>query len=145
MEPKKGFYSLVQFCPDHSRMEAANVGVVLFVPDARFIKARMVRNNLRPARLLGRASFDSDWLNAAKASLESRLEMVKDTFLTFNDLVRFAATRANKLVLTPPRPVKVHQPEEELEKLFAELVDRREGAAKEEPVRTRPPADSHAT
>lgn len=134
MEPRKGFYSLVQFCPDHSRMEAVNVGVVLCVPEVRFIRARMARANMRAARLFGRGTFDPDWLNAAKASLEQRLEVAGDAFVVPEDLNRFVATRANKLVLTVPRPVKVVQPDEELERLFAELVDRRETPARREPL-----------
>jgi hypothetical protein len=132
MEPVKGFYSLVQFCPDFSRLEVANVGVVLFVPEMRFIKARMARSNLRPARLLGRSSFSADWLNAAKASLLERLEVAGDNFVTPEDLDRFVDTRANKLILTRPRPLKVRQPEAELDRLFAELVDRQEASTRKE-------------
>ena len=31
--PTTGYYSVIQFCPDRSRLEAANVGVLLFVRD----------------------------------------------------------------------------------------------------------------
>ena len=50
MTAQKGYYSLIQFYPNPSRLEAVNVGVVLFSPDAQFIAARMGRSNDRPAR-----------------------------------------------------------------------------------------------
>ena len=40
MNATKGYFSLVQYCPDLARQEAANVGVVLFCPDLQFIRAR---------------------------------------------------------------------------------------------------------
>ena len=54
----RGYYSLIQYCPDRSRLEAANVGVVLFVPDRSFFKARISPNNehvrrfFRPTKLI---------------------------------------------------------------------------------------------
>lgn len=47
MKTYKGYYSLIQFCPDLSRHEMANVGVLLFVPDRKFISARTNTNNER--------------------------------------------------------------------------------------------------
>lgn len=35
----KGYYSIIQYCPDLSRFEAANVGVLLFCPERAFLKA----------------------------------------------------------------------------------------------------------
>lgn len=35
-----GYYSLKQYYPDLSRLEAVNVGVVFFCPETRFIEAR---------------------------------------------------------------------------------------------------------
>ena len=37
-----GYYSVIQYCPDRSRLEAANVGVLLFVPAGGYLRARTV-------------------------------------------------------------------------------------------------------
>ena len=41
MKPSKGCYSLIQYCPDLGRLEAANVGVLLFCPEPHFLKAQL--------------------------------------------------------------------------------------------------------
>jgi hypothetical protein len=38
MQPIKGYCLLILYCPDLSRLEAANVGVILFCPEAHFIR-----------------------------------------------------------------------------------------------------------
>lgn len=43
MNTSKGYYSLVQYCPDRSRMESANLGVVLFCPDLDFLDVKFCR------------------------------------------------------------------------------------------------------
>lgn len=119
---KRGYYCLIQFCPSPSRAEAVNVGVLLFCPEARFIATQMVSGNGRAAKLVGRRSFDSESLDAAKRAIECRLELDRDRFQTIEDLQHYADTRANALKLTDPRPVKVFNPDEDLRKLFDELV-----------------------
>lgn len=122
MTAKRGYYSLIQFCPDPSRAEAVNLGVLLFCPEARFIAARTAAGNQRATRLVGRTAIDSASLNAAKRAIERRLEVDREGFQTLQDLQHFVDTRANVLKLTAPRPVKVFDPEEDLRKLFEELV-----------------------
>jgi len=41
MNPTNGYYSLVQYCPDPSRVEAANVGAILFCPTLPYLDVRM--------------------------------------------------------------------------------------------------------
>jgi hypothetical protein len=36
----KAYYSIVQYWPDPSRLEAVNIGVALFCPDQAFLKVR---------------------------------------------------------------------------------------------------------
>lgn len=130
MNPKRGYYSLVQFCPDHSRMEAANVGVVLFCPELSFIEARTSSGNDRPRKFFGSHNIDPKFLDWAKKGLEERIRVEADSFKTIRDLEHFVNTRGNELVLTSPRPVKVFDPEEELQTLFEELAgDRKRKAA----------------
>lgn len=119
---KRGYYSLIQFCPDSSRAEAVNLGVLLFCPEARFIGARTAEGNERATELVGQGGVNSASLDAAKRSIERRLEVDRERFQTLEDLQDFVDSRANVLKLTAPRPVKVFDPEEDLRKLFDELV-----------------------
>jgi len=122
MSAKRGYYSLIQFCPDPSRAEAVNLGVLLFCPEAHFIAARTSAGNKAATKLVRREAIDFASLNAAKRAIERRLEIEREEFRTLEDLQRFVDTRANALRLTPPRPVKVFEPEQDLGKLFDELV-----------------------
>ncbi|MCH8251021.1 MAG: DUF3037 domain-containing protein [Planctomycetes bacterium] len=131
MSAFKGYYSVIQYCPDRSRMEAANIGVLLLCPETGFVKVRMDTGNDRIAKFFGRNSFDKARLNAAKRSIEHRVEIDPESFSTPEDLVRFMDSRGNDLLLTAPRPTKVQDPEAELTLLFQELVGGRERRATE--------------
>lgn len=122
MNPKRGYYSLVQFCPDHSRMETANVGVVMFCPELSFIEARTSRGNDRPRKFFGSHNIDTKFLDWAKKGLEERIRVEADSFKSIRDLEHFVNTRGNELVLTAPRPMKIFDPQKDMEKLFEELV-----------------------
>ena len=134
MTVQKGYYSLIQYCPDASRLECVNVGLVLFCPEARFIEARTTRGNQRAAQLVGRASLDRASLNSAKRALERRLAIDANAFRTLEDLQRFVDTRGNVLKLSAPRPVKVFDPAADLDKLFTELVGGRARSAIEQEI-----------
>jgi hypothetical protein len=122
MNPVKGYYSLFQYCPDLARLEAANVGVLLFCPEPHFLRARLASSNQRIRRFFGSEDRDWDRINAAKAAIEERLNVEGEHFRTLDDLERFAATRANEVQLTPPRSMKVFNPAQDLELLFEDLV-----------------------
>jgi hypothetical protein len=122
METSKGYYALIQYCPDLSRLEAANIGVVLFCPERGFLRAKIAQGNDRIRRFFG--SQDNDWtqINAIKDAIVNRLEVTRKDFKNLDDLTTFISTRANEVQLTAPRPMKVSQPENDLEELFEELV-----------------------
>lgn len=134
MEPKRGYYSLIQFCPDSSRLEAVNVGVLLFCPGERFLAARTAASNRRAAKLVGRGGIDRAALNSAKRAIERRLEVDRESFQTLEDLQRFVGSRGNSLKLTDPRPTKVFDPQEDLDALFAELVGGQPSTEPSKPV-----------
>jgi len=113
---------VVQYCPDISRAESANVGVVLLVPELGFIRARMSPGNDRIRRFFGAEADRTGHLNAIKRSLADRIEIEREAFKTAADLERFASLQANRLMMTKPRFVKVTDPEKDLENLFVELV-----------------------
>ena len=123
MNASKGYYSLVQFCPDLSRLEAANVGVILQVPERGFLRARMARGNDRVRRFFsGQDIGELEHINFMKQALANRLEIERHLFNTPEDLQRFAEQQANDLLVTRPRFVKVTDPDQELASLFDELV-----------------------
>lgn len=124
MKPVKGYYSILQYCPDRSRGEAANVGLILFVPDRDFLQTRISKSNDRVRRFFGAWNFDNEWLKQAKQSVVNRLTEEKTHFQELSDLLQFVRTRANELILTGPQPVRVVKPEEDLNKLFNQLVDK---------------------
>lgn len=122
MKAQKGYYSLLQYCPDASRLEAVNVGVVLFCPESQFLAVRTSRNNTRARKLVGRREFDLASLTSAKLAIEKRLQTDREAFQSIEAFQHFVDTRANALQLTAPRSIKVLDPQECLEKLYRELV-----------------------
>jgi len=133
MNSSNGYYSLIQLCPDLSRLETVNVGVILFCPERRFIEAR-VTTSLDRARALFRDRIgDLQRIKHASAAIEERLKVDRASFREMADLERFARTRANDLLVTPPRSVKVSNPDEDLKGLYVELVGGRHREAMRNP------------
>jgi hypothetical protein len=122
MKPAKGYYCLIQYCPDLSRLEAANIGVLLFSPDREFLKARTVRHNRRIRRFFGREGHDWSRINSFKGGIEHRLEVEHASIRSLADLERFIALCANEIQISPPRPIRVDDPEADLKALFEDLV-----------------------
>jgi hypothetical protein len=122
MSASKGYFSLVQYCPDIARQEAANVGVLLFVPELGFIRAKMSDKVGRIRRFFGEEVDGYQHLLLMQKSIAQRVEIERLNFKTLHHLEQFVATRANRIVLTPPKPVKVFDPEKDLNALFDELV-----------------------
>ena len=65
-------------------------------------------------------------MNAAKQAILNRLNIMRDKLTTLEDLARFVTTRANDLLLTPPRPSSVEDPAVDLDRLFKEFVSKEE-------------------
>jgi hypothetical protein len=122
MTPTTGYYSIIQYCPDPSRLEAANVGVLLFSPKHLFLKAQTARDNRRIRQFFGSEGHDWQRINSFKHGIEERIEVESQTIRTLTDLEQFIAKRANRLQFTPPRPMRVTDPEKDLNQLFRELV-----------------------
>lgn len=122
MNSTKGYYCVIQYCPDRSRLEAANIGVLLFCPEINFLKARTDKAAHRIKQFFGLKQEDKKYIDALRASIEQRLKTEKQSFQTVEDLENFIATRANTIKVTAPRPMKVQDPEKDLETLFEQLV-----------------------
>ena len=132
MNAVKGYYSLIQYCPDLSRLEAVNVGVLLFCPEPHFLEARTTNSIKRIRRFFG--SEDGDWqqIKAEVSAVEDRLKAAGNQIRTTQELDHFIATRGNAVQLTPPRPMKVVHPVQDLEALFQRLVGGKAGPRRQE-------------
>lgn len=116
------YYSIIQYCPDPSRAEAANVGVLLYCPALSVLESRLARGNDRIRKIFGVKGSVLDEINSAKQSLQGRIELLRDEIRTVEELQQFINTRANDLKITSPRAMKVEDPSVEIDKLFEELV-----------------------
>src|ERR1041385_1438179 len=118
----RGYYSILRYIPDLERGEGANIGVVLFCPTLKFLKARTARGNDRVRRFFRTSELDLLRINAFKETFEERVSIESERIDTIEDFRTFIDTRANQLRLSEPRPVKVLDPEESLSELYEELV-----------------------
>ena len=121
-KPSKGYYSILQFVPDLERAEGANIGVVLFCPERRFLDVKVSHNNDRVRLFFGGQDFDLQRIDAMKASFAERVRSSVKSIVSGDDFKLFIDTRANSLRLTDPRPMKVFEPVEQLDQLFKLLV-----------------------
>jgi hypothetical protein len=120
--PSKGYYCLIQYCPDRTRLEAATVGVLLFCPERAFLKALTARNNQRIQRFFGREGHDWSRINSFKAAIEERLEVEQPEIKSLTDLETFIALRANQFQISAPRSMRVTNPDDDLKTLFNDVV-----------------------
>lgn len=134
MKPTKGYFCLVQFCPNPSRLETVNVGVLLFCPESGFLDAQMSGSSARARRFFGRDQVELAGLKSALKAFRKRLSVDRASFSNRDDLQRFVETRANLLQLTEPRAVKVFDPAQDLRRLFKELVGGRSESKTQRPA-----------
>src|SRR5262245_53010391 len=134
MQPQAGYYSLVQFCPNFARLEAVNVGVLLFCPASGFLDIRLNEDNDRVAKVFGKDAFHPTPLEAAKRGLAYRLTQSEDRPKTREELERFISARGDAVQLIAPRPLVTDDPAKDLEELFQTLV-----VEPEKPSPSRPP------
>lgn len=119
----RGFYSVVQYCPDRFRAEAVNIGLVLLCVDPHAVRVKMTGNQARVRKLFAIGKSESKNLKVSAHGLTSRIETSADELRTPEDLAAFAASRANDLRLTEPRLAKLVNFDEDFERLFAQLVE----------------------
>lgn len=120
--PTTGCYSVIQFTPDRSRLEAANVGVLLFVPGANYLQTRMSSNNDRIRRFFGDDAPGIKTLNTAKRTVEKRIQVESSQLQERTALEHFLRLFANEIAFSELRSVRVTNPDVELAQLFDELV-----------------------
>jgi hypothetical protein len=122
MAAMKGFFSIVQFCPDLDRGECVNVGAVLVVPEVSFLGVQFSDDNEGPKQRFGKDAFDDARLAVSKQALKSRLERDGAAWRGPEDLLSFGRKEGNHLLLSSPRVILVKDPTAELNELFQRLV-----------------------
>ena len=122
MASTKGFFSVVQFCPDFDRGECANVGVVLVVPELGYLDVRLSEDNEGPKQRFGRDAYDDARLSFTKKALEGRIQHDGKAWTESDDLLKFGKKEGNNLLLSAPRIILVEDAKVELEELFQRLV-----------------------
>lgn len=120
--PETGYYSLAQYCPDRSRMETANMGVLLFVPGQKFLRVHLAASNDRIRRFFREEVGDLKQLKLMKQMLEHRIEDEARVIQTPAELERVLGKFANEIIFTPLRAVRVENAEVDLMHLFKELT-----------------------
>jgi hypothetical protein len=120
MERRKGFYAILQYSPVPERFEFVNFGVVLVVPEDRYIGIRFSKSQKRIEKLFGRQS--KVFLDALKAGLEKRLRLEFAKASNLEHLISFAQKRANSIRISEFLPIAVEAPEADLSDLFDSLV-----------------------
>lgn len=121
MRRRKAYYSIIQYMPDALRMEAINVGVVMYVVAGRKTAVDWYIDAHRLRRFF--PNVEVDRVYEAAFSVVDRIEIESEEWKTVTDLWKFAAERANAICLTDPRPVSLRDDDEvELKRLFDELV-----------------------
>jgi len=113
-----GYYSLIQFFPDSSRLEGVNIGVVVYSSTEQRLQVQVSKNNHRIRKFFG----DQDWsfIKRAKSAVVNQLR--SQHFSSVEDLKAYISKRANDIQLTPPRPMRVTDIQTDTENLFARLV-----------------------
>jgi hypothetical protein len=119
----RAYYSIIQFCPDRGRAEAANIGVLLLCPELGFVRAKTSGHPRRVRQFFGKGAVDAQRLQLIEQGIEARVRDSYDWSEGLPDLERFISTRANDIQLTPARSMKTSDPELDLDALFRDLVD----------------------
>lgn len=114
------YYCLIQYCPDFSRAETANVGLLLFRPQPPAVAVRVVEDVRPVVKRLGQKTDLATLLGSVR-SMAQRIEY--ERFQSLEAVEQFARTRGNQIQLTMPRPMRSEDLMRDLETTFAELVD----------------------
>src|SRR6187455_2612736 len=122
MTATKGFFSVIQFCPDLDRGECANVGVVLAVPKLGYLGVRFSEDNEAPKQRFSKEAFDDARLSLAKRAMEGRIRAEGVAWVAPEDLIQFGKKEGNNMLLSAPRTILVDNCEAELEELYHRLV-----------------------
>lgn len=118
MSEQKGYYSLIQFFPDPSRLEVVNIGVALYSVAEKRLHVRISQSNQRIRRFFGNQNWPL--VSRGKTAIVNQLRL--QHFPSIDVLKEFISKRANSIQLTMPRPMRIVDVQTELDRLFERLV-----------------------
>ncbi len=122
MSANKGWFSIIQFCPDPNRLESANIGVLLFCPSLDFLDVRIASDNERIKTFFGSQGFHLKLIDSFKKGLQERIHKEHKNIVDHEQLLDFVDRRANEIRISTPRSIRVTEPAKQLDELFSELV-----------------------
>ena len=123
MSRTRAFYAVVQYVPDGGRAEAANAGVVLYVPETGAVYVRTSPSLKRVQKFFSPGDKDMQRIKLAVQSFEYRMRNAQGEFRSEAEFAKFVAARADRVRLTPPRLMVVTDLAKEFDELYAELVE----------------------
>lgn len=118
----RGFYSLIQYCPDRARAEMVNVGLIILNEETQAIDVKLTKNYDRVCRLFNIDATDLEILKFEAISLVGQMIIRSNDLRTFDELTQFIRSRANDFHLTDLRSVRLSE-DVTFESMFARLVD----------------------
>jgi hypothetical protein len=116
----QGYYSLIQYCPDWTRLEVCNIGILLFCSQQQYLDVKMTPQNKRINTIFGK-NHHLEYIKMFKNSFANRIRAERENIRDLNDLKMFIARRANNFIITEPRSTLVTNPEQDLNSLFIEV------------------------
>jgi len=112
----------VQYVPDGGRSEAANAGVVVFLPETGQISVRTTTTLTRVKKFFAPSKKDLRRIELALAAFRHRLETAQGEFATEDDFRTFVASRADAVRMTSPRLIVLTDITAKLDELYIDLV-----------------------
>ncbi len=116
----QGFYSIIQYSPVPDRFEFINIGVVLVVPLAKYVRVRFSKGVKRIERVFGKPQ--GSYLSSLKEGIQNRVNVELSEDFSRSRFEKFAESRANDIRFSRPMSMLVEEPNAELEELFNSLV-----------------------
>jgi hypothetical protein len=120
MSEHAAIYSLIQYCPVLARAEGVNVGLVIVCADLNAVRFQFSTHNVLVQQRFGPTAFDDQRLTSAKLALAARLARLPADESAFR---QWLGSEAGKLVFHEPRPLVVRDLEQDLARLFRDLVE----------------------
>lgn len=114
-----GYYSVVQYCPNVSRMEVINVGVVLLVPELNFFEVMMSKGN-KKIRSFFEGCPSNCCLNKMKETFKGNIK--NRGIIDLESLNHYIGTRMNSIIMTSVKTVRVDFPHTVVTELFQSTV-----------------------
>ena len=118
----KGYYSVMQYCPDPSRGEAANVGVVLFTEEPYTLSVKITQTFARVKRFFRPEDQRLARIMDAVRANAIRVTKSSNELRVLAEFEQFARSMGNDIRLTPPLVVRVEDAKRDLLELYDDLV-----------------------